>query len=197
MKIKMLVLGMALSMVVAATANAGTTWLGLNGGMGMPTGDYGDAASNGWNVGVNASQSLNDMWGIGADLGFHRWGASDDLKAATILAFGPGSEINFSAIQATGNVQLNMPTQGMAKPYAKAGLGLYSVKSKLTSPSGDDDVTKSKFGYNFGAGMNFATHSNMQWGVGAAYHIIPTKNDFGFDSNFASVGLNLRWGVSH
>ena len=197
MKIKMLVLGMALSMVAAATANAGTTWFGINGGMGFPTGDYGDVASNGWQVGANVAQSMNDTWSVGADLGFHSWAGSKDANAAAAAIFGPGSEIKWNAIQATGNLMANFPTQGMAKPYVKGGLGLYNVKSKLESPAGNDDVSKSKFGFNLGGGMNFATHGNMQWGFEGAYHIIPAKDDFGADPNFASLGLNLRWGVSH
>src|SRR5262245_36864856 len=153
MKIKMLVLGMALSMVAAATANAGTTWLGLNGGVGMPTGDYGDAASNGWNIGATVTQSINDMWGIGADLGYHSWGGNSDLEDA----IGPNTDITFGAVQATAHAMVNFPTQSPMKPYMKAGLGLYNVSTKIDSPSGNADDSQSKFGYNFGAGMNFAT----------------------------------------
>ena len=196
MKFKQVVLSMTLSMLVAATANAGTTWLGLDGGVGFPTGEYKDAAATGWHAGVDATQSVNDTWGFGGDVGFHRWGGSDDLNAATETLFGPGSEISWSAIQATAHATANFPSQSQVKPYAKAGLGLYSVTSKLESPSGNSDANKSKFGFNLGGGMNFQTQSNMQWGLVGAYHIIQAKDDFGADLNFATLGLNIRWGVS-
>src|SRR5262245_9835152 len=200
MKIRKMVVSMALLMLVAATANAGTTWFGVTGGVGMPTGDYGDAASNGWNIGANVTQSINDMWGVGADLGFHSWGGNSDAEAALTQLSGANTDITYGPVQGTAHAIVNFPTQSPMKPYMKAGVGLYNVSYKVDSPGNNSDDSKSEFGYNLGAGMTFATHGNMQWGLGAAYHIIPMKDDFGTgspDANFATVGLNLRWGVSH
>jgi opacity protein-like surface antigen len=196
MKSKAVILVAALMLLGAGAASAGSSWLGFSGGTGFPTGDYGDAASTGWNVGATGTHMINDMWGIGGDLAYHSWGASDDLNTATEALFGPGSEINWSAFQATANATLNFQTQSSVMPYAKAGVGVYNVASKLSSPSGDDDASETKLGFNFGGGMNMTSSGNMRWGVNAAYHIIPAEDEFGADLNFFTVGLNVLWGLA-
>lgn len=196
MKFKAAVLGVALMAATVSAAHAGSNWIGFSGGAGIPTGDYGDAAATGWHLGATGTHMVNDTWGIGADLAYHAWGGSDDLNAAMEAAFGPGSEISWSAIQADVHGTMMFPTQSNVKPYAQVGLGLYNVSAKLSSPSGDDDTSKSKLGFNLGGGMNFSNTGNMRWGVGAGYHIIPAEDDLGSDVNFFSVGVNMLWGLN-
>jgi hypothetical protein len=192
MKIKAVLIGVSLLVLGAGAANAaGPFWLGVNAGAGIPTGDYGDAAATGWNIGATGTRMVNDKWGIGADVGYHSWGASDQLKAT----LAPGDEFKWSAIQATGHGMLRIPTQSNVKPYLKAGLGLYDVKGSLTSSTGDVSTSKSKLGFNFGGGMHVMTHGNMMWGVNGTYHIISAKNDFGSNVDAFSLGINLMWGV--
>lgn len=197
MRCKAAILGVALLTAVAGTANAGSDFIGLSGGLGMPTGDYSNAAANGWQIGATGNHMLNDQWGIGGDLAYHAWGGSKDANAAAELAFGPGSKFNWSAIQATAHAVMAFPTQSNVKPYATAGLGLYNMGLKFTSPSGNVSTTKAEFGFNVGAGMNFITSSNMRWGVQGTYHIVPAKNDLGADVNFFQVGLNVLWGLGN
>jgi opacity protein-like surface antigen len=192
MKFKAAVLGVALTALSVGAANAGSNWIGFSGGAGFPTGDYGDAASTGWHLGATGTHMVNDQWGIGGDLAYHAWGASDQLK----VALGPGSEFSWSAIQASAHGVMLFPTQSNVKPYAQVGLGLYNLAAKLTSPSGDTNTSKSKLGFNLGGGMDFASSGNMRWGVNGAYHIISAKDDFGSDVNFFSLGVNLMWGLS-
>ena len=196
MKFKAMILSVALLAFGVGAANAGSNWVGFSGGAGIPTGDYGDAAATGWHLGVTGTHMVNDQWGFGADLGYHAWGGSPDLNAAAETLFGPGSEFSFSAIQASGHAVMNFPTQSNVKPYAKVGLGLYNIAEKLTSPSGDDNTSKSKFGLNFGGGMDFAGSGNMRWGLNGAYHLVPAKDDFGADISFFSLGVNMMWGMS-
>jgi opacity protein-like surface antigen len=196
MKFKAAVLGVALLTVSVGAAHAGSNWIGFSGGAGIPTGDYGDAAATGWHIGATGTHMMNDQWGIGGDLAYHAWGGSDELNAATEAAFGPNSEITWSAIQANVHGTMMFPTKSTMKPYAQAGVGLYNVSAKLSSPSGDDDTSKSKLGFNFGGGMDFAGSGNMHWGVDAGYHLISAKDDLGADVNFFTVGVNLMWGLS-
>jgi opacity protein-like surface antigen len=195
MKVKAAVLGVALLVLGAGASNAGSNWIGVSGGAGVPTGDYGDAAATGWNLGVTGTHMVNDQWGFGGDLAYHAWGASDDLNAFAEASFGPGSEFSFSALQGCAHAVMAFPTQTNFKPYAKAGVGVYSVSTKLSSPAGDDSQSESKLGFNFGGGMSFPTSSNMKWGVNAAYHIVPQDTPAS-DVNFFSVGVNLLWGMS-
>ena len=196
MQFKSAIMGVALLAFCAGAANAdGSNWLGLNAGVGMPSGNYGDAASTGWNFGVTGTHMLNEQWGVGGDVGYHMWNASKDLQAATEAAFGPGSEFKWSAIQATAHAMLRMPTSSSVKPYAQVGLGLYSLTGSLNSPAGDVSTSKSKLGYNFGLGADLMTSGNMKYGVTGAYHMIPAEKDFGSDVNEFSFALNAQWGV--
>jgi opacity protein-like surface antigen len=195
MKFKSAIIAVALvaGSAVGASAN-GTFCFGPTAGASLPMGDYGDAASTGWNAGANCTYRMNGGWGIGGDLAYHSWSGSDELNQAAELAFGTGSEISWSAVQITPNVSYHFPTASSVKPYAKAGVGMYSLKSKLTSPSGNDDVSKSKMGFNFGGGMDFSTSSSMTWGIDTAYHVISASDDFGTDINNVTFGIHMTFG---
>ncbi len=189
------VVGTALLTLVAGTAFAGSDWIGMGGGAGVPAGNYGDAANTGWQLGATGTHMVNTQWGIGGDLGYHAWAGSSDLNAAAQVLFGPGSEYRWSAFQATAHGVMAFPTQSNVKPYAQVGLGLYELALKLDSPSGNGDTSKSKLGFNLGGGMNFVTRSNMRWGIAATYHIVPAEDDLGSDVDFFTLGANLLWGV--
>src|SRR5215471_16238399 len=193
MRSKALIFAVALLVLGVGAANAGTNWIGFSGGAGIPTGDFGNAATTGWHIGATGTHMMNDQWGIGADLGYHSWSGSTDANNAAEAMFGPGSEFSYTAFQATAHAIMDFPTQSNVKPYVKAGLGLYDVGSKLSSPSGDATSSDSKFGFNFGGGMNFVSSGNMRWGVDAGYHLVP-NNTSNFD--FFTVGVNLMWGLS-
>jgi opacity protein-like surface antigen len=197
MRCKAVFLGAALLLLGASAANAartgstGSTWLGVSGGAGIPTGDYGDAAGTGWHLGVTGTRMLNDQFGIGGDAGYHAWGPSEDVEDA----LAPGEEISWSAVQATAHGILMFPTRSNVKPYARFGLGLYNVGFDFESPSGDFDDSESKLGFNLGGGMNFLTSGNTRWGMAAALHFIPAEDDLGADVNFLTLGVNVLWGI--
>ena len=67
MKLKALVLA-ALLVGVTGAAHAQSTSLGLMGGVGIPTGDFGDVADPGYYVGVNGAYMFNPQFGIGVAL---------------------------------------------------------------------------------------------------------------------------------
>ena len=195
MKSMAAVVGVAMLVLAAGTANAGSNWVGFNGGAGIPTGDYSNAANTGWNLGVTGTHMIDDQWGFGADVGYLAWGASSDMNAAAESVFGPGSKFNWSAIQATAHGVMQFPTSGNVHPYAQVGAGLYNMDLKLDSSFGNASTSKSEFGFNVGGGVTMPASNNMKWGVSAAYHMVPTSNDYGSDVNFFSLGLDLMWGV--
>jgi|SRR5215831_2582608 len=200
MKFKAAILAAGLIAISACGASAGsngTFCIGPTAGMSLPMGNYGDAASTGWHGGANCSYNMNNGWGFGATFAYHSWSGSDALNAAAVAAFGTGSKIDWSAIQITPQASYHFQTRSTVKPYASVGVGMYDVKSKLTSPSGNTDASKSKVGFNFGGGMDFATHGSTTWGLDTAYHIISTSSDFGTDVNNFTVGLHMNFGMGH
>jgi len=195
MKWKTAILGVAMLAALTGAANAGSNMIGLTGGLGIPTGNYGDAAAKGWQIGATGTHMVNGQWGFGGDVAYHAWSGSDDANAAAEVLFGPGSEFKWSAIQATAHAIMAIPTQNNVKPYAKVGAGLYNVGLKLDTPtSGSSSDSKSEFGFNVGGGFNVLTHSNMTWGLSGAYHMVQAKNDLGSDVNFFQVGVDVLWG---
>lgn len=198
MKSKMAILAVGLLVLGASSAGAtGTMCFGVGAGASLPSGNYSDAAKTGWHAGGTGTYMLNTQWGIGGDVNYHRWGASDDMNAAAEAGFGTGSKFSWTAIQATPHVQFRIPTQTSMKPYAQVGVGLYSLSLKLSSPSGNDTESKSKMGFNFGGGMDMVTSNSMSWGIDTAYHIISAQDDLGTDINNFTFGLHMKWGQSH
>jgi opacity protein-like surface antigen len=195
MKRKSALIGFAILAVLAGAANAGTNTFGVTGGMGIPTGDYGDAAAKGWHIGATGTHMVNPQWGFGGDVAYHAWSASDDVNTGAEALFGPGSEFKWSALQTTVHALMAIPTTSNVKPYAQVGVGLYNVGLKLDSPSGNVSDSKSKLGFNFGGGFNFAASSNMTLGLNGAYHMVPAKDDLGADVDFMQVGVNVLWGT--
>src|SRR4029077_2583287 len=186
-----LAVGLVAMTACAASASSGSFCFGPTAGMSLPTGNYGHAGTPGWHGRVTADYNMNSGWGIGATIAYPSWGGSDALNAAAASAFGSGSKIDCSASQVTPQASYHFRTSSTVKPYAMAGVGLYDLKSKLTSStSGDQSDSKSKVGFNFGGGMDFASHGSTTWGIDTAYHVISAQNDFGTDINNFTVGLH-------
>ena len=180
---KVIVLAM-LAVLAATPALAGEKWFGFNGGVSGPSGDFGDAANMGYHGTLTGTYMLTPAFGVGADLGYHWWGGSDDY-------FGSGADASFSGIQATAQGTYMIPLQGKARPYIGAGLGLYNFGVEVESPLGDSDDSSSDFGYNIGGGLNWLVSPMYMMGIGAGYHSIQTEGDA---TNFYTVGVNLLWG---
>ncbi|NOT34252.1 MAG: porin family protein [Candidatus Eisenbacteria bacterium] len=192
MKFKSLILATAIMVCSVGAANAaGSFWLGANAGGAIPSGDFGDAAATGWNLGAVGTYMVNDQWGFGGDVGYHAWNGSEDLNAS----FGPNAEVKLSAIQATGHAVMLIPSNSNMKPYAKAGVGLYNLKGTSSGGTSTLDSSESKLGFNFGGGMNFISSGNMMWGLNGAYHMVPV-DDPGADVNEFTLGVNLMWGMN-
>lgn len=173
-------------------AAKGETWVGLQFGRSVPTGDFTKSAKPGFEGGLVVTHMQSEHTGIGVDVAYHAWPGSDDANAVFVAIFGPGSEVNLHAIQATGHVLYECQTGGMARPYAKGGAGVYWVTTKLHTPFGNVDDTQPNFVYNVGAGVNFKASPTRYVGIGGMYHKILAS---GFDTNLFTVGVNLLWGV--
>jgi len=168
----------------------------------VPTGDAGDVAELGFDVGLTGTYMVSPVVGIGGDFAYHSWAGSDDLNEATDLLLSAlvgfpvtGSEWSWSALQMTLHMKLVAPTNGPVAPWFKGGLGLYNVKAKLEVLGESEAESESKLGFNVGAGIDFGTASTTTFGIAAAYHHIPTEDDFGANFTAFTVGVHVLFGT--
>jgi len=158
---------LAVSSVNAATtaaASSGSPWsFALQGGMGLPNGDFGDIANSGWNIGGQGDYWMNSNWGLGVDLGYHSNSASDAAKTAGL------DQVNIFNYGAHATYMI--PMQGQFHPYLQAGLGMDNVSAKPVSGSSTSD---NKFGWNVGGGADFRATPTMDFGINALYNTAQT-----------------------
>ena len=186
MKLKSMVLASTVALFAAGVAQAAPGWVGVTGGIGVPTGDFGDAAESGFNGGVTGTWGLNKMFGIGADVVYHQF-KGKDLPA--------GDELTVTPLQATAHVCWMPELAGSkAMPYLTAGAGVYATKVKYeagtTSGFASSDTTLTKFGFNVGGGVSWKVNDKFAPGIEAKYHNISTE---GTSTSFFTVAITLLW----
>ena len=146
---------------------------GVQGGISMPTGDFGDAANMGFLVG-----GLLDFMPAGMPIGvrvnvdYNRWGAKDEVSDFLEID-------NFSVLSATVNALLAIQTGGGIAPYAIGGVGMYR------SSCSPDCEASNDFGFNIGGGLNFGLGA-MDTGVEVRYHKVD-------DSSFITIPFIIRF----
>jgi opacity protein-like surface antigen len=185
--------------LVAGTAHAavGDMWFGVQGGMAIPTGDFGDVAKTGFQGTLSGQYGVAKNCYFGVDLGYHMWSAKDEINDALVaappLGFGPGSELKLSALQATAFGTYNFPMADEKQmPYIKIGAGIYNVKSKIEGGTLEEDESESNFGFNLGAGYDYEVSPAYTIGLLAAYHSIQTEGEA---TNLFTIGAKLAFGM--
>lgn len=188
MKLRLLVLLVCAALFAAVPAHAvvGSHSFGIEAGASVPSGDFGDEANTGFNVGANYQFMVN-QFGVGGEVKYHSWGASDDMNTALETSFGSGSEATFSAWQydAFGIMTMPMPN---ATPYVKFGAGWYAPAQKLTTPAGDENFSDTTFGIVAGAGVDFNVTGPVKFGIGANYHRLKDS-----EADFFSISARAMW----
>lgn len=166
------VLGVAAGLaLMAATANAQSmapvakpVSFGIAGGLSMPTGDFGDAVNTGYNI-SGLVQYKGPMWPVALRLEaqWQHFGIDSDVIDAGVRSLG-----------ALANVLYYIPSAGMVKPYLTGGLGLLNFKVDDDACPADADCSSTKFGFDFGAGLEFQL-SGMSTFVEANWQSIQTE----------------------
>ncbi len=132
-------------LVVAASSSAdaqaaSSSRFGVNGGVSLPMGDFGDAVGLGFHVGGHFQKAINDKLHFRANLELGRYGGDDDTPIDNVMIMG-----------AVANLVLPINTQSALKPYLLGGLGFYNWS--VSTDLGDND--ESDLAFNIGAGYDF------------------------------------------
>ena len=159
-----LVLGLAA--VSQAADKAGKPTVGLDLGVAIPVGDFGDTCGSSFVIGVNGGYWINNM--IEAGLGLLS-NVSHGYKG------GINGSVNILAI--TPQVKVTPIDDKLLpnlSPNFQAGLGLYRVA---------DGNSQMKFGFNLGAGADYKINDNLSAGITLKYnHILTDVNSTGYIS---------------
>ena len=179
---------------VPAAAATGETWIGFQLGASVPTGEFTQTVRTRFEGGVVGTYMASKHLGVGLDLTHHGWGSTEGATAEVEAFFGPGTEVDFYAIQTSGHVFCDVRASGRVRPSAKAGAGLYTMGSRLRTSLGQFNSTESEFGYNFGAGASASLDVSPRWrfGLAGTYHVIVT----GTKTTFYTIGVSLMRGMS-
>jgi len=187
MRFRTLIALAALTLIAAAPVQAqGRHELGLEGGMSMPTGGFGDAANTGYNIGGQYQYMIMN-YGVGAELAYHSWSGSDATNAAVAVTPGDGSKMDFSTWQYNAYGVWSMPTP-TTTPYVKFGMGWYTPSAKLETPAVSSKTSDTNFGMSVGGGVDWNVPSGYQLGVGATYHRLKDS-----ETDFFSVSARVMW----
>lgn len=163
----------------AAQDAAGTRamQLGVQGGISMPMGDFGDGADMGFIVaGTLGMRPAALPFGLRFDLGYQGWGGEGD--------------VSFSSIHGMGSATFTIPTESGIRPYVLGGLGVYRMSVDLPAEFDEFDVEDSStdLGIHFGGGIDIPL-SGMSSYVEARY-----TNVFGDgDASFIPIVFGIRF----
>lgn len=189
MKFKALVVAVFALLVASSAFAANTSTVGVNVGTSIPLGDLSDAAGIGFHVGGEYCYMMNEQFGVGGDLAYHKLGSKD---VTTILG---SVSSEFSMIQYGAHGKYMFPATGDVKPYLKVGIGLYSSTAKAeASGGGSAESSDTNFGLNFGGGADWKINDKMGWGLNGAYHYISSEGDA---ATMITLSAGLRWGIGN
>ncbi len=169
----LLTLALIAMLASGAAAASGTIWVGVNGGIGLPFGDFRDAASTGFNLGLTGDYMKSESWAFGGELGWHKFGGNDDLEKLRSVEEGVPVELTVRAIPITAHAKYLLPANESAAPFLKAAIGLYNLNFK-TDPGSLGDDSQTKVGFQFGGGLNLKNTQTVAYGAELLYHYIAT-----------------------
>lgn len=142
---------------------------GITGGLALPTGDFGDGAKSGFEVGAQIGFSSAALpFGLRID------GAYDQFESKAT------SSAKSKILSFTGNAVFGgTAAPGSVRPYALAGLGVYNLKGEVRIGNVTSSSAETKFGLNGGAGIDLPL-SGIAAFIEARFHFVMSSDD---DSN--------------
>jgi hypothetical protein len=159
----------------------------LGGGVGVPLGDFDDAAKLGWH-GLAAVSFVPNGWPVGIQIdGSYQQFSLDDA------AFPGFDGLKNRLIMGTGNIVFKFKSseESTFRPYLIGGGGVYN--SKVTGSDDPGDVLpggETKFGINAGAGFDFKAGGAGLF-VEGRFHNVFTE---GSNTQFIPITVGIRLG---
>lgn len=132
-----------LLLAVTTTASAqmeSSSRFGVNAGVALPMGDFGDNAELGFHLGGHIQLPLGETLKLRVNGDFGRYGLSDGIDGSWTLLGG------------VANIVLPITTSSALKPYVFGGVGMYNWKLDIDGIGSTDDT---KLAFNIGAGYDF------------------------------------------
>ena len=169
---KFAVLTFATLALVALPLNAQSIFVGA--GAAIPTGDDMDGVSTGFQLVGGATFDVASQLSIYGEGSWGSHGTDFDGVDAKPYAFMAGLLFDLTSDE-----------DAPVTPYVYGGAGMQWLKVT----DGEDDVSDSTFGFQFGAGLGFALGGLDAWAEGRyARAAFDEDSDFG-DFNFANFGI--------
>ena len=193
-----------LSLVVFSSAfAAGGMTFGVDGGIAMPTGDFGDAYKMGFQGGVFGDYAINEQFALGVGVDYVKVGVKDEyislLEAIYSEEVGQPVTVDIteSIIPITVYGKWMPPMKGNVAPYVVAGGGYYMMKFdakvSVAGATGSGSETVNKPGFFGGVGVDFKANPQVKVGVFAKAHDILTE---GQSSMYFNAGVSVGFGMA-
>ncbi len=139
------------------------------GGVNMPTGDFGEISNLGYSFGATAGYRPMDMLVVGAEIMYYGNGASDEMLAL----LGAGSDMSTNIIQFSAMGKLMFPMMEVHNVYAKATVGAYNLTTNLDMPSLPSiSAGNTNFGGSIGGGVRINGSSKTSFFAEGNFHHI-------------------------
>ncbi len=188
----------------AAGKAAGAMTFGVDGGIAVPTGDYGDVAKMGFTGGVFGEYGINEMFAIGIGADYVKISAKDDVVTVAEAVYSLVAEEAITAKLSTSIIPILAyakwtPPMKDSKvaPYIMAGGGFYMMKAKsefTPDPlSLNGDTSENKAGFFGGVGVDFKASPQVKVGVFGKFHDVLTDVK---STMFMTAGVSVGFGLA-
>lgn len=160
----------------------GKMGLSVQGGVALPTGDFGDVAGTGFGGSVTFMYEVSPMLAITGSAGYTTWGPKEDLP--------DGFDYSLATIPVLVGARYTFG-KGNFLPYISAELGMHFLSSTVEILGQEYSDSESKFGFAPGVGFYYAFNQKTMLDVNVKYNSISTEG-----SSTSYIGINAGVGFA-
>ena len=154
----------------------GSIWLGVNGGIGLPFGDFAHKATSGFNLGLTGDYLVYENLAVGGELSWHSFGGNDNLEKDLSAKLRTSADLKISVVPATVHAKYFLPAGQTVTPFVKGALGLYNYKERTEYGTNNTEHSSTRIGFQVGGGANFKSVTSMLYGFDFMYLYIATED---------------------
>jgi opacity protein-like surface antigen len=190
--------------VVTGAFAAGAMTFGVDGGVAMPMGTFGDYFKMGFMGGAFGEYGINEQFAIGVGADYVKVGVKDEYKslleaeASDLAGEAVTVDVTESLIPITAYVKWTPPMKdSKVSPYVEVGGGYYMMKGEIKASVAGASInasdTTNKPGFFGGAGVDYKASPQVKVGVFAKYHDILTEGD---SAQLFTAGVSVGFGLA-